>query len=118
MAPQIEEYWLNDCGCEFYVQDGTECEPTALCTKAEEVPPEVEYVFSLMNFDGNENKVTLDEFLKSAGHYRKLRQLLSIQLLDEHRTDIIRRIKENKMSSSTTETWKEHKNKWNANIFP
>ena len=96
---------------------GVRGEPTALCTKAEEVPPEVEYVFSLMNFDGNENKVTLDEFLKSAGHYRKLRQLLSIQLLDEQRTDIIRSIKENKMSSSTTETWKEHKNKWNANKF-
>ena len=59
----------------------------------QDVPPEVEYVFSLMNFDGNENKVTLAEFLKSAGHYRKLRQMLSIQILDDKRKELVQNLK-------------------------
>lgn len=59
----------------------------------QEVPPEVEYVFSLMNFDGNENKVTREEFLRSAGHYRKLRQMLSIQILDDKRREIVQNLK-------------------------
>ena len=68
-----------------------------------EIPPEVEYVFSLMNFDGNSNKVTLEEFLKSAGHYRKLRQMLSIQILDDKRTEFIRNLKANNVSSKESE---------------
>ena len=64
-----------------------------------EIPPEVEYVFSLVNFDGNSNKVTLEEFLKSAGHYRKLRQMLSIQILDDKRTEFIRNLKDNLSSA-------------------
>ena len=63
-----------------------------------EIPPEVEYIFSLMNFDGNSNKVTLEEFMRSAGHYRKLRQMLSIQILDDKRTEFIRKLKANNYS--------------------
>ena len=61
--------------------------------KVEKIPEEVEYVFGLMDFDGNENKVKEEEFLRAALHYRKLGGLLSIRLLETKRKNVVVNLK-------------------------
>ena len=51
------------------------------------IPDEVENIFSLMDF-AHEGKITEEEFLKAARHYRKLGRMLTIFLLERSRTHV------------------------------
>ena len=48
------------------------------------IPENVENLFSLIDF-ARSGKITLDEFIKSAKHYRNLGKFLTVQLLERNR---------------------------------